>query len=278
LDIGASWVIKLEMARNLILPLAFLFAGTFAPIAQARLGWTLAQSVQVYGPYKTAMKDMPGYLPGTVYGFLDKTADLNNPQLDYVIESYLDGKVGLVDYSNSDHTPLKPEAIQVALLLNAPKAEWSINDKFYVGKESGEIKYMGGLHDGGTSLTIGTAEYFTALNARKDANAAIPEPQSTPATVPIADTNVVSAITENRWTSYSLIVSGTLTNTSAVAVKITGIEAIGFSQDQKMLIRGSDYTVLHNDLSPGETVNFKLALKDAAKQIKFVKVMPSWLP
>ena len=31
---------------------------------------------------------------------------------------------------------------------------------------------------------------------------------------------------------------------------------------------------MHNELAPGETVNFKVALKDDAKQVKFVKVTP----
>jgi hypothetical protein len=89
---------------------------------------------------------------------------------------------------------------------------------------------------------------------------------------------VVPSITGNRWTPDALIVSGTLTNTSAVAVKITGIDAKGFNESQKMVIGGSDFTIVHNDLAPGETVNFKVALKDTTKQVKFVKVTPSWLP
>jgi hypothetical protein len=91
-------------------------------------------------------------------------------------------------------------------------------------------------------------------------------------------TNVVSAITGNRWTSDTLIVSGTLTNTSTVVVLITGIDSKGFNQDQKMVVEGSAYTIVHNDLAPGQTVNFKVALKDGEKQVKFVKVTPSWSP
>jgi hypothetical protein len=45
-----------------------------------------------------------------------------------------------------------------------------------------------------------------------------------------------------------------------------------------MVVGGSDFTIVHNDLAPDEVVNFKVALKDAAKQVKFVKVMPSWSP
>ena len=98
----------------------------------------------------------------------------------------------------------------------------------------------------------------------------------TPVAQALAATNVVSAITKNRWTADSLIVTGTLTNASTVAVLITGIDASGFDQDQKMVSRGSDFTIFRNDLAPGEVVNFKVALKDTAKQVKFVRVMPSW--
>jgi hypothetical protein len=94
----------------------------------------------------------------------------------------------------------------------------------------------------------------------------------------IPSTNVIPAITGNRWTPDALIVSGTLTNSSTIAVQITGIDAIGFGRDQKMVIKGSDFTILHNDLAPGEVVNFKVALKDGTKQVKFVKVLPSWSP
>ncbi len=86
------------MARNFILLMAILAAGMFAmSTALARLGWTLAQSVEMYGPYKsTQYKDLPGYLPGILYGFIDKTADINHPKLDFVVESFLDGKVGMI--------------------------------------------------------------------------------------------------------------------------------------------------------------------------------------
>ena len=63
----------------------------------------------------------------------------------------------------------------------------------------------------------------------------------------------------------------TLTNTRTVAVSITGFDAIGYSEDQKMVSRGSDFTIVYNDLAPGEVVNFEVALKDATKQVKFVR-------
>jgi hypothetical protein len=272
---------NISMARNLIRLVVILAAGVFVTSAQARLGWTLAQRIEMYGPYKTAMQDVPGYLPGTVYGFLDKTADLNHPQLDYVLESYLDGKVGLITYANSDHTVLKAEAVQGALILNAPEADWSVKDEFFVGKVSGEIKYMGGLREKATMLIIGTGKYFDAINAVKDAStttSTAPESTAAPTPAESIPTNVISAITGNRWTPDALIVSGTLTNTSTVVVLITGIDAKGFNQDQKMVIEGSDFTIVHNDLAPGETVKFKVALKDDAKQVRFVKVLPSWSP
>ncbi len=74
-----------------------------------------------------------------------------------------------------------------------------------------------------------------------------PDAISAPATVSdnnvdpveaVPSTNVVSAITGNRWTSDALIVSGTLTNTSTVAVLITGIDAKGFNQHQKVVVGG----------------------------------------
>jgi len=109
-----------------------------------------------------------------------------------------------------------------------------------------------------------------------------PETQSAPASVPVYEThpltNVVSAITKNRWTTDSLIVSGTLTNTSTVSVQITAIDAKGFDQNHKMVTRGSDFTIVSKDMAPGEVVNFKVALKDDSRQVRFVKVVPSWSP
>jgi hypothetical protein len=126
---------------------------------------------------------------------------------------------------------------------------------------------------------------FAGLFAEtKDLNISIAAPTPTPSpetkTAPAAPpaTTVVSAITGNRWTAEALIVSGTLTNSSAVAVQITGIDAKGFNRDQEMVTRGSDFTIVHDDLAPGEVVNFKVALKDDTKQVKFVKVLPTWTP
>jgi hypothetical protein len=116
-----------------------------------------------------------------------------------------------------------------------------------------------------------------AESAPVEANQAVPAASVTPVKA-TPSASVISAITSNRWTTDSLIVSGTLTNSSAVPVQITGIDAKGFDQAERMVTRGSDFTVAHNDLAPGEVVNFKVALKDDAKQVKFVKVLPSWSP
>jgi hypothetical protein len=86
--------------------------------------------------------------------------------------------------------------------------------------------------------------------------------------------SVLSFIKSNRWMDSALIVGGTLTNTNAVPVKITNISATGFNGDQKPVIEGSEFTIMRDELAPGETVNFKVALKDDTKQIKFVKVRP----
>jgi hypothetical protein len=105
-----------------------------------------------------------------------------------------------------------------------------------------------------------------------------PERTVTAASIPafemIRPASMVSAITSNRWSGDALIVSGTLKNTNAVPVRIESLSATGFDKNQKRVIEGSDYTILHNDLASGETVNFKVAMKDGTKQIKFVKVTP----
>jgi hypothetical protein len=44
------------------------------------------------------------------------------------------------------------------------------------------------------------------------------------------------------------------------------------------VIRGSDFTSVRKDLAPGEVVNFKIKLKDGAKQVKLAKVLPTWTP
>jgi hypothetical protein len=105
-----------------------------------------------------------------------------------------------------------------------------------------------------------------------------PEPTVAAASIPAIEmfrsTNVVSAVTSNQWSGDTLIVLGTLRNTNAVTVRIENLSAAGFDKNQKRVIEGSDYTVVHNDLAAGESVNFQLSLTDGTKQIRFVKVTP----
>jgi hypothetical protein len=110
------------------------------------------------------------------------------------------------------------------------------------------------------------------------AAASTPEPTVAAASIPAFETfrstSVVSVITSNQWSSDTLVVLGTLKNTNAVPVRIKSLSAAGFDKDQKSVIEGSDYTIVHNDLAAGETVNFQVSLKDGTKQIRFVKVTP----
>jgi hypothetical protein len=113
---------------------------------------------------------------------------------------------------------------------------------------------------------------------RTIAPASTPEPTVVAASIPALEmfpsTSVVSAITSNQWSGDALIVLGTLKNTNAVPVRIENLSAPGFDKNQKRVIEGSDYTIVHNDLAAGETVNFQVSLTDGTKQIRFVKVTP----
>jgi hypothetical protein len=110
------------------------------------------------------------------------------------------------------------------------------------------------------------------------AAASTPEPTVVATSIPALEmfpsTSVVSAITSNQWSGDALIVLGTLKNTNAVPVRIENLSSAGFDKDQKRVIESSDYTIVHNDLAAGETVNFQVSLKDGTKQIRFVKVTP----
>jgi hypothetical protein len=110
------------------------------------------------------------------------------------------------------------------------------------------------------------------------AAASTPEPTvvdaSAPALEMLLSTSVVSAVTSNQWSGDALIVLGTLKNTNAVPVRIENLSAAGFDKDQKRVTEGSDYTIVHNDLAAGETVNFQVSLTDGTKQIRFVKLTP----
>ena len=110
------------------------------------------------------------------------------------------------------------------------------------------------------------------------AAASTPKPTVVAASIPALEMfpskSVVSAITSNQWSGDALIVLGTLKNTNAVPVRIEKLSAAGFDKDQKSVIEGSDYTIVHHDLAAGETVNFQVSLKDGTKQIRFVKLTP----
>jgi hypothetical protein len=118
----------------------------------------------------------------------------------------------------------------------------------------------------------------TAMTKPTPLLAGTPEPTIAPASVPALEmfpsASVVSAITSNQWSGDALIVLGTLKNTNAVPVRIENLSAAGFDKNQKRIIEGSDYTIVHNDLAAGETVNFQVSLTDGIKQIRFVQLTP----
>jgi hypothetical protein len=99
-------------------------------------------------------------------------------------------------------------------------------DKFFKANEAGSMTAQEVYDATMKDIAEKTAVQVQAPTAPNTAAA----PNSTRPTV-------ISAITKNRWTADSLIVSGTLTNTSTVAVSITGIDASGFNQNQKMVTR-----------------------------------------
>jgi hypothetical protein len=53
-----------------------------------------------------------------------------------------------------------------------------------------------------------------------------------------------SPITKKHWTADALAVSGTLTNSSAIAVKITGIDTIGFDVRQNKCIAPKNHLTM----------------------------------
>jgi hypothetical protein len=282
LDNPATRLIKPFMKRLLIFAAILL---VMAGKSQAGLGWTLDECEKHFGaPYGTK-KSEEGR---TAYQFSSGEK--------WIVVSLLADKVSRISYSQLSGASYNSGQAQAFLAANAPLADWgdsSVEEdgsRQWIGKIDGRTAFWGLLEASGDSLTIWTQEdnelvhNFHAKKAKDMANEdalATPEPTSTGTVTPSETspvTNVVSAITGNRWTTDALIVSGTLTNTSAVAVQIRDIDAVGFNKDQKMVTRGSDFTIFHNDLAPGEVVNFKVALKDDSKQVKFVKVLPTWTP
>ena len=97
-------------------------------------------------------------------------------------------------------------------------------------------------------------------------------------------TKLVVQLTDNHWTADRLlIVTGTLTNTSAVPVTITKIIATGFDK-QRNVVPGegsspeASYTIRDAEIAAGAATDFEVALSDAKKVIRFVKTTPCVAP
>jgi hypothetical protein len=92
---------------------------------------------------------------------------------------------------------------------------------------------------------------------------------------------LIVEFTNNRWTAEKvLIATGTLTNTNRVPVTVSRIIATGFDKQQNVVAGGagfpqeSSYTIGNSEIAAGATVNFKVALGDARKVIRFVRAIP----
>ena len=269
------------MARNLILLVAILAAGMFAASAPAQtlsgphfLKWTdwevkinhleFTDSVTRYHEQKKADAD-------SIFVYMDLTVtNISHKGSSFIPQNTLKIIVGDNAFDAADLDGSGVSYVSNIEPTLARERECYFELPRSVVKDSFIIRFGGFLAQ------------TKDINISISTPAPTPETQSTPASAPVAETlpttNVVSAITDNRWTPDALIVSGTLTNTSTVAVLITGIDVKEFNQEQKMVIAGSDFTIVHNDHTPGEVVNFKVALKDGTRQVKFVKVLPSWSP
>jgi hypothetical protein len=118
----------------------------------------------------------------------------------------------------------------------------------------------------GVAMTVGTSK------------AGVLSPHTPADSKPDPATKLVVQLTNNHWTDDKvLIVTGTLTNTTAVPVKITQIIATGFDQ-QRNVVAGSpvssqaaSYTIGNAEIAAGAAVDFEVALSDAEKVIRFVK-------
>jgi hypothetical protein len=252
-----------SMARNLILLVAILVAGMFAASAQANQlqAWAQLDARVAW------QSDNPQ--PGSDHKFNWFALGMTQT----VYQKYFETRHGIAGNDVAVYEKYFDEAF-----MGIAQA---IEDAIRSGSTKLSTKEIGG---GDVELTSFGTVKVSGISFRQEAK---PDAVSAPATVSdnnsvpveaLSFTNVISAITGNRWRSDALIVSGTLTNTSTVEVLITGIDAKGFNQDQKMVVEGSAFTIVHNNLAPGEAVNFKVALKDDAKQVRFVKVLPSWSP
>jgi hypothetical protein len=111
-------------------------------------------------------------------------------------------------------------------------------------------------------LLLAAALTITVCNSRAD--------DLNPSAPAISDTDLakklVVQITNDKWTAEKvLIATGTLTNTNAVPVTVTNIEATGFDA-QLVAIRNQldpgegGYTIANPEIAAGGTVIFKVAL------------------
>jgi hypothetical protein len=146
----------------LLLVVAFGLIAT-AHNSQARLGWTLNQSIQRYGDPTSGPAD--DHYGRTFYRF----------QADgYAITAfYTHAKLSRITYEDAEG--LDKQAINALLSFNAPNAEWtSFPDEngnvTCIGKVDAEQAYTGVLGDGGNMLVIFTVEDASATSAAKVKN------------------------------------------------------------------------------------------------------------
>jgi hypothetical protein len=95
-----------------------------------------------------------------------------------------------------------------------------------------------------------------------------------PASKTIQDA-VVPKITSNQWSGGFLIVSGTLTNTNTFAIRVIHLDVEGYAAADAKSYSTEDPYPFNEDLTPGQIGSFRLPIKDATKQLRFVKVTPT---
>jgi hypothetical protein len=128
-----------------------------------------------------------------------------------------------------------------------------------------------------TLILLAAAVTMTVCNLQADdLNPSAPGPSD-----PDLAKKLIVEFTNNRWTAEKvLIATGTLTNNNAVPVTVTRIIATGFDKQQNVVAGGSgfpqesSYTIGNDEIAAGATVNFKVALSDAKKVIRFVRAIP----
>jgi hypothetical protein len=143
LGCDAAWGNNQYIARNLILLVAILMARMLAA-SRGKRDWAglWRKASKCTDLTKQLCRTFPVIYREKCTDFRTQKRRLGPPKTRLYLESYLDGKVGVISYVNSDHTPVSKKSIEIAVFLNAPEAEWSQREKYYVGKVSGEIKYM----------------------------------------------------------------------------------------------------------------------------------------